>query len=76
MKAILSIFQGRSPLAGAADQVFDGTTSSTPTGTVAGTDGSTTSAATTTTVKKGTTTTVEAQSNNKGDIIPDRSVVC
>jgi LCP family protein required for cell wall assembly len=77
MKAILAIFQGRAPLAGAADQVFDGTTSSTPTGTVVGTDASTTSAATTTTVKKGnTTTTVAAQSNNVGDIIPDRNVVC
>jgi LCP family protein required for cell wall assembly len=78
MKAILAIFQGRAPLAGAADQVFDGTTSSTPTGTVAATEGTTTTvAATTTTVKKGTTTTVvAAQSNNKGDIIPDKSVVC
>jgi LCP family protein required for cell wall assembly len=76
MKAILAIFQGRSPLAGATDQVFDGTTSSTPTGTVAGGDTTTTVAATTTTVKKGTTTTVEAQSNNVGDIIPDKNVVC
>jgi LCP family protein required for cell wall assembly len=78
MKAILQIFQGRAPLAGATDQVFDGTTSSTPTGTVAGGDSSTTTVAatTTTTAKKGTTTTVGAQSNNKGDIIPDKNVVC
>jgi LCP family protein required for cell wall assembly len=81
MKAILQIFQGRAPLAGATDQVFDGTTSSTPTGTVAGGDTtssntSTTADATTTTTKKATTTTVGAQSNNQGDIIPDKNVVC
>ena len=62
MKAILAIFQGSAPLAGAPEQVF-GTT------TIVGGSG-TTVATTTTTVVGGP---IE---NGKGDIIPPKDVTC
>lgn len=80
MKAILRMFQGKAPLAGAPEQVFDTSVSSTvpsATGgastTVAG-DTATTNAPVTTT--KGSTSTTGPQENPRGDILPDRNVVC
>jgi LCP family protein required for cell wall assembly len=79
MQAILAIFQGKAPLAGAPAQVFDTTTTSTrvstTTTTIAG--ATTTAATTTTTAPAGTTTTVKApQEIVKGDILPDKNKVC
>jgi len=69
MQAILSIFKGEAPLAGAPEQVFETTTTVTGT-TVPG--GSTTS-----TLPVATTTTVaEPEQNVKGDILPDPNVSC
>ncbi len=70
MQAILAIFQGKAPLAGAPDQVFTTTTTSTV-------PGSTTSSTATTTTVAGTGTTVVAPEENvKGDIVPSEDVVC
>jgi LCP family protein required for cell wall assembly len=79
MQAILAIFQGKAPLAGAPTQVFDTTTTSTrvstTTTTIAG--ATTTAAATTTSAPAGTTTTVKAPEEIvKGDILPDKTKVC
>ena len=69
MQAILAIFQGRAPLAGAPDQVFETTTTSSL-------PGSTSSTATTTTVAGTGTTVVAPEENVKGDIVPSEDVVC
>ncbi len=63
MKAILAIFLGLAPLAGAPEQVFETTTT---TGDTGPTD---TGPATTTTV-------AGPQENVKGDIVPDESITC
>ena len=69
MKAILAIFKGEAPLAGAPEQVFETTTTVTGT-TVPG-------GSTTTTLPVDTTTTVaEPEQNVKGDILPDPNVTC
>ena len=61
MKSILSIFQGKAPLAGAPEQVFETTTTTTTTTstTTTSTTTSTTTATTTTTVRGKPTTTVK-----------------
>ena len=71
MQAILAIFQGKAPLAGAPDQVFETTTTSAAPGS---TGGSTT--APTTTVAGTGTTVVAPEENVKGDIVPSEDVVC
>ncbi|MDO8389434.1 MAG: LCP family protein [Actinomycetota bacterium] len=63
MKAILAIFQGTAPLAGAPEQVFDTTTS----------DGGSTVVTTATTAAP---TTVDPTENGLGDIIPPKDVQC
>ncbi len=76
MKAILAIFQGKAPLAGAPDQVADTTTSTTVKG---GTTTSTTTTVkgSTTTVNGGTTTTVVGPEQIvKGDILPSADITC
>jgi LCP family protein required for cell wall assembly len=77
MQAILAIFQGKAPLAGAPDQVLDTTTSTTVKG------GTTTSTSTTTTVKGATTTdsgstttVVGPEQIVKGDILPSADITC
>jgi LCP family protein required for cell wall assembly len=80
MKAILAIFQGEAPLAGAPEQAFETTTTAGTTTTTI--SGSTTSGsgATTTTVKSTTTTSTtvaeEPDENVLGDIVPDESIQC
>jgi LCP family protein required for cell wall assembly len=69
MQAILAIFQGRAPLAGAPDQVFETTTTSSL-------PGSTSSTSPTTTVAGTGTTVVTPEENVKGDIVPSEDVVC
>ena len=84
MKAILAIFQGVAPMAGAPDQEFETTTTTAaPTTTVATTaaPGTTAPGAPTTTVKTAPTTTttiaaIEPQENVLGDIVPDETVQC
>ncbi|MEN9646212.1 MAG: hypothetical protein RL238_2881 [Actinomycetota bacterium] len=71
MQAILAIFQGRAPLAGAPDQVFETTTTSSVPG-----GKPTTTTATTTTVAGTGTTVVAPEENVKGDIVPSEDVVC
>ncbi len=73
MKAILAIFQGTAPLAGAPEQVFETTTTSpAPDGTTI--DGSVVAD---TTVPTATTTTVAGPEENViGDIVPDENVTC
>ena len=63
MKAILAIFLGLAPLAGAPEQVFETTTTT-------GDTGPTNSEAAT------TTTIAGPQENVKGDIVPDESITC
>ncbi|HAP74879.1 MAG TPA: hypothetical protein DCR14_02210 [Acidimicrobiaceae bacterium] len=79
MKAILAIFQGTAPLAGAPEQVFETTTvpgETPPATTVSGTDSGTT-VPTTTVPSAATTTTVPGPEENvKGDIVPDENVTC
>jgi len=81
MKAILAIFRGEAPLAGAPEQSFETTT------TVAVTSTTLRPGATTTTVAGGspaapattvatTTTVAEPEQNIKGDIVPDPNVTC
>ena len=70
MVAILSIFRGQAPLAGAPEQTFESTTS------VATTSVATTTAGTATTTTVATPTTVEPEQNVKGDILPDPNLVC
>ncbi len=86
MKAILAIFQGTAPLAGAPDQAFETTTTTGVPTTGATTVGSTTvgSAGTTigpaTTSSTSTTTTTvppdEPTENVLGDIVPDETIQC
>lgn len=72
MRAILAIFQGKAPLAGAPPQTTE--TTSVTTTTVKST---TSSAATTTTASpEPTTTAVEPEEIVKGDILPDKNVTC
>jgi LCP family protein required for cell wall assembly len=68
MKAILAIFQGRAPLAGAPEQVFDTTTS---TSVVGGTTASGTTPSTTT-----ANTVAGPAEVVKGDILPQKGVTC
>lgn len=82
MVAILSIFRGEAPLAGARDQVFDTTTTVAAT-TTSGAPSSTavggTAVATSvvpTTAPAAPTTVVEPTENIKGDILPDPDLVC
>ena len=63
MKAILAIFLGLAPLAGAPEQVFETTTTT-------GDSGPTSSDTAT------TTTVAGPQENVKGDIVPDESITC
>ena len=71
MQAILAIFQGKAPLAGAPDQVFETTTTS----AAPGSTGDSTTAPTTTVAGTGTTV-VAPEENVKGDIVPSEDVVC
>ena len=72
MVAILAIFQGAAPLAGAPEQAFETTTSvATTTTRVPG--GTAVSA---TTVPATTTTVAEPEENIKGDILPDPTLAC
>ena len=72
MVAILAIFQGAAPLAGAPEQAFETTTSvATTTTRVPG--GTAVSA---TTVPATTTTVAEPAENIKGDILPDPTLIC
>jgi hypothetical protein len=81
MRAILKIFQGQAPLAGAPAQVID--TSTTTTAKATSTSGSTTTSGKptasgpTTSVPAGATTTVVGPEEIvKGDILPDKNVTC
>ncbi len=89
MKAILAIFQGKAPMAGAPEQSFETTTTVRTTTTVAttvattipSTASTTASGATTTTSRPTTTTTstsvpLEPDENVLGDIVPDESIQC
>ncbi len=69
MQAILAIFQGTAPLAGAPDQVF--TTTS-----VVGSTGTTVTTGTTAVNAAGTTVAGEPEENIVGDIVPDETVQC
>ena len=75
MQAILAIFRGEAPLAGAPAQVFDTTTTATPAGdpsdTTDATDGSTD-----TTVSQGPVETVPGPEENVQGIVPPRGVEC
>jgi len=69
MVAILSIFRGQAPLAGAPEQTFEtvvaaSTSTLAPSSTVVGATAAT------------TTTVAEPEQNNKGDILPDPNLVC
>ena len=77
MVAILAIFRGQAPLAGAPDQTFESTTTVAATTTTNAT-GTTTagSTVTTTTLPATTTTAVEPEQNIQGDILPDPNLVC
>ena len=81
MRAILKIFQGQAPLAGAPAQVID--TSTTTTAKATTTSGSTTTSAgtattgpATSTPAGATTTVVGPEEIVKGDILPDKNVTC
>lgn len=82
MKAILAIFRGEAPLAGAPEQQFESTTTSSSTTTTVRPGASTTTTTSTTVVTEttipGTTTTAvpEPEQNAKGDIVPDPNVTC
>lgn len=81
MVAILSIFRGEAPLAGAPEQAFETTTSAVTTTSRATTAGATvtTTAVPTTTTPATTptaTTAVEPVENVKGDILPDPNLAC
>jgi len=68
MRAILDIFQGKAPLAGAPEQVFSTTTIAG--GTVPDSSGPPTS------IDVGATTVPAPDENVKGDIVPSENVVC
>jgi LCP family protein required for cell wall assembly len=79
MQAILAIFKGEAPLAGAPEQTFEttvttiaDTTTASPTSTATTTAGSTVA----TTVPASTSTVPEPEQNIKGDILPDPTLVC
>ena len=80
MKSILAIFRGEAPLAGAPEQAFESTTtSSTTSTTVRPVPGATTTTATVpaSTEPAATTSTVPvAAENPKGDIVPDPNITC
>ncbi len=82
MKAILAIFQGLAPLAGAPSQVFGTTTTTTEPGATTSSGATTTTVqggtgnAPTTTVSESTTTVVGPQQIVKGDILPSVGVTC
>ncbi len=80
MKSILAIFRGEAPLAGAPEQAFESTTTSSATTTTISTaPGATvaTTPAVATTVPAATTSTVPvATENPKGDIVPDPNITC
>ena len=82
MKAILAIFRGEAPLAGAPEQAFETTTTVAEPSTTGGTTTTavggtgTTTATTTATTVAPTTTVVEPEQNVKGDILPDPNVTC
>ena len=71
MKAILAIFRGEAPLAGAPEQTLD-TTAPTAEATTA----SATTVGSATTVPASTTTVAEPEQNIKGNILPDPTLVC
>ena len=77
-KAILAIFRGEAPLAGAPEQAFETTTTIAATTSTSGGTGTTTATTTptATTVAGTTTTVVEPEQNVKGDILPDPNVTC
>ncbi len=82
MVAILSIFRGEAPLAGAPEQAFETTTtvaatttSGAPSSTAVGGTAVTTTVASIT-VPAATTTVAEPTENVKGDILPDPDLVC
>lgn len=80
MVAILTIFRGQAPLAGAPDQAFETTTTVTATSNGPTSNGPTTSAIPGSTVVDSTVaataTTVEPVQNVKGDILPDPDKTC
>ena len=91
MKAILAIFQGKAPLAGAPEQAFETTTTvgtttvssttiSSTTVTVATSSPTTANGTTATTSRPTTTTSTSVPSqpdeNVLGDIVPDESIQC
>ena len=76
MKAILAIFQGQAPLAGAPEQAFETTTTTAQTSTTAGSGSTVAGEATTSTVAATTTSAVEPEENVKGDILPDPNLTC
>jgi LCP family protein required for cell wall assembly len=79
MRAILAIFEGRAPLAGAPSQVFGTTTTTTEPGATTSSSATTTTTkgSTTTTVPDSTTTTVVGPEQIvKGDILPSADVTC
>ncbi|MDO8361282.1 MAG: LCP family protein [Actinomycetota bacterium] len=79
MVAILAIFQGVAPLAGAPEQEFATTTTvSAPGDSTPGTGGSDTVPANNvaTTMPATTTTVLQPTENAKGDILPDDSIIC
>jgi len=83
MKAILAIFRGEAPLAGAPEQAFE-TTTTVATSTTGGSTtsaggggtGTTTATTTATTTVAPTSTVAEPEQNVKGDILPDPNVTC
>lgn len=78
MQAILAIFRGEAPLAGAPAQVFDTTTTAapTPSDTTDATDGSDGSDGSDTTVSQGPVETVPGPEENVQGIVPPRGVEC
>jgi LCP family protein required for cell wall assembly len=80
MKSILAIFRGEAPLAGAPEQTFESTTtSSTTSTTLTPAPGATTTATTVPPSTEPATTTSTlpvAAENPKGDIVPDPNITC
>ncbi len=72
MKAILAIFRGEAPLAGAPEQTFETVVETTTTSSTVAGD----TADTTTAPPAAPTTVVEPAQNVKGDILPDPTLVC
>ena len=83
MVAILSIFRGEAPLAGAPEQAFETTTTvaattttRVPSSTAAGGTKVTTTVSPTTVPAATTTTVAEPTQNTIGNILPDPTLVC